>query len=154
MKDTEFFERVSHVKKKLYRIAYPYFDSESMAVDAVDEAVYRGYVKRKQLKEPEFFETWLVRILINVCNTGYQKNKRIAPIEELPESVTPSEIDNVPLREALRRLPAKYREIVMLKFFGGYTVSEIAVLLDVPQGTVATRLSKALKLLKLELSED
>lgn len=154
MRDTEFFEKVSNVKNKLYRIAYPYFESESMAVDAVDEAIYRGYVKRKQLKEPEYFDTWMVRILINVCNTGYQKAKRIATAEEVPESIAPSDIDNIPLREALRKIPVKYREVVMLKYFGGYKVAEIAMLINVPQGTVATRLSKALKLLRLELNED
>lgn len=154
MKDTEFFNEVSSVKGRMYKIAYSYFSSESMAVDAVDEAVYKGYLKKKQIKQPEFFETWLIRILLNVCNTQYRKNKKQTGLEELPETITTSEIDNIPLKEALRRLPSKYREIVLLKFFGGYTVSEIARLLDIPQGTVATRLSKSLSLLRLELSED
>lgn len=154
MKDTEFFNEVSSVKGRMYKIAYSYFSSESMAVDAVDEAVYKGYLKKKQLKQPEFFETWLIRILLNVCNTQYRKSQKQTGLDELPETITTSEIDNIPLKEALRRLPSKYREIVLLKFFGGYTVSEIARLLDIPQGTVATRLSKALSLLRLELSED
>lgn len=154
MKDTEFFNEVSSVKGRMYKIAYSYFSSESMAVDAVDEAVYKGYLKKKQLKQPEFFETWLIRILLNVCNTQYRKSQKQTGLDELPETITTSEIDNIPLKEALRRLPSKYREIVLLKFFGGYTVSEIARLLDIPQGTVATRLSKSLSLLRLELSED
>lgn len=154
MKDTEFFNEVSSVKGRMYKIAYSYFSSESMAVDAVDEAVYKGYLKKKQLKQPEFFETWLIRILLNICNTQYRKSQKQTGLDEFPETITTSEIDNIPLKEALRRLPSKYREIVLLKFFGGYTVSEIAMLLDIPQGTVATRLSKALSLLRLELSED
>lgn len=45
MKDEIFFERIEKIRGKLYRIAYPYFNSESMAVDMVDEAIYKAYLK-------------------------------------------------------------------------------------------------------------
>ncbi|SFQ13428.1 RNA polymerase sigma-70 factor, ECF subfamily [Lachnospiraceae bacterium XBB1006] len=154
MKDQEFFDRVESVRKKLYAIAYPYFNSESMAVDAVDEAIYKGYLKKKQLKQPQFFETWLVRILMNVCNTKYKHYKKQVGIEELPEDASPSEIENLPLKEALMKLPEKYRQVILLKFFGGYTIVEIAELTECPQGTVATRMRKALGLLRMELEEE
>ena len=48
MKKKDFFSRVDAIKEKMYKIAYSYSNSESMAIDAIDEAVYQGYIKRKQ----------------------------------------------------------------------------------------------------------
>ncbi|MBE5905804.1 MAG: sigma-70 family RNA polymerase sigma factor [Lachnospiraceae bacterium] len=151
MKDQEFLDRVEPMRGKLYAIAYSYFGSESMAVDAVDEAIYKGYLKKRQLKQPEFFETWLVRILINVCNGKYKHYKKQVGIEEIPEEASLSEVEGIPLKEAIRKLPEKYREVILLKFFGGYTLTEICSLTGNPQGTVATRLRKALEILRIEM---
>jgi RNA polymerase sigma-70 factor (ECF subfamily) len=52
------------------------------------------------------------------------------------------------------KLPEKYRQVILLKFFGGYTIVEIAELTECPQGTVATRMRKALGLLRMELEEE
>lgn len=153
MKDEVFFERIEKIRGKLYRIAFPYFNSESMAVDMVDEAIYQAYLKKRQLRQEEYMETWLIRILMNLCRTRYKKYKRQTGIEEMPEEATYAEYENLPLKEAMSRLPVKYREIVVLKYFGGYTIAEIGKLLDVPQGTVATRMKKALELLRIDMTE-
>lgn len=153
MKDQEFFARIEPIRTKLYRIAYSYFNSQSMAVDMVDEAIYKAYLKKKQLKQPEFMETWLIRILLNVCNNHYKKYSRIQGIEEMPEEATTADYDSIPLKLAMQKLPEKYRKVVVLKYFGGYGVAEIAEMLDIPQGTIATRLRKALELLRLDLKE-
>jgi len=154
MKDAEFFARIEPIRGKLYRVAYSYFNSQSMAIDMVDEAIYKGYLKKRQLREPEFMETWLVRILLNVCNSHYKKYSRIQGIEEMSEEAVTADYDSVPLKLAMQKLPDKYRRIVLLKYFSGYGVAEIAELLEVPQGTVATRLRKALGLLRLELDDE
>lgn len=153
MKDELFFQRIESLRGKMYRIAYPYFNSESMAVDAVDEAIYKGYLKKRQLREENFFETWMVRILLNICNSKYKKYKRMVGIEEISEMASPEDLDNLSLKDAIQKLPEKYREVVVLKYFCGYGVAEMAALLDTPQGTVATRLKKSLALLRLELTE-
>lgn len=151
MKDDEFFNRIEPIRNKLYRIAYSYFNSQSMAIDMVDEAIYKGYLKKKQLKQKEFMETWLVRILLNVCNNHYKKYSRLQTIEEMPETAVTEDYDSIPLKLAMQQLPEKYRKLVILKYFGGYGVAEIAEMLEMPQGTVATRLRKALELLRLDL---
>lgn len=153
MKDSEFFERVESIKNKMYRMAYPYFNSESMAVDVVDEAIYKGYLKKNQIREDAFFETWMVRILLNICNTKYKRYKRLCGIEEVSENAYVGELDDYSLNEAIQRLPEKYRQIIVLKFFSEYTITQICELLKIPQGTVASRLKKALELLKLDLEE-
>ena len=144
IREEDFFDRVEKIRTKMIKIAYSYFSSESMAIDMVDEAVYKGYLKRKKLRETEYLETWLIRILINVCNSHYKKFSRIHGIEEFSEEATAEMYDSLPLKLALQELPEKYRQVVILKYFIGYGIAEISKITNTPQGTVATRLKKAL----------
>jgi RNA polymerase sigma-70 factor (ECF subfamily) len=122
---------------------------------SVDEAVYRALKALRQLREPEYFETWLTRILLNECHRELRRRKRFSFGEEaLPESAGPDVYDGLPLKEAVLRLPEELRAVVVLRFFGGYSQKETAQALQIPQGTVATRQRRALALLRLELGEE
>lgn len=153
MNENEFAERIQQQRKKLYCAALLYLGSEADALDAVDEAVYRALLSLKKLRQPQYFTTWLMRILINVCKDELKRRSRVTPMEELPETAA-EEFDALPLRDAVSRLPSELREPLILHHFGGLTVSETAQVLKIPQGTAATRLRRALELLRLELSEE
>lgn len=153
MNENEYAEKIQLVRSKLYRTAYLYLGSEQDALDAVDEAVYKGLVSLKKLRQPEFFETWLIRILINTCKTELTRRKRAVTLEELPESAV-EQFDALPLKQALSKLPRELKEPIILRYFCGFTTVETAKALEVPQGTAATRLRRALTLLKLELSDE
>lgn len=150
----EFAARVEAVKARLYRTAYLYLGCEADALEAVDEAVYQALRGLKKLRQAEFFETWLTRILINECRRELRRRKRLAGEDALPETAGPDDYDALPLKEAVRRLPEALRLVISLRFFAGYTQAETAAVLGIPQGTVATRQRKALGLLRLELGED
>ena len=153
MKDADYFSRIDPLKEQLYRVAYLYLGSESAAVDAVDEAVYRGYLKRRSLRREAYFSTWLTRILINVCLDELHRRQRETPVETLPERAeTP--YDALPLQEALDRLPEDLRSVIALRYFGGFTLAETAQALGLPEGTVSSRQRRALQLLKLNLTDD
>ena len=153
MKDADYFSRIEPLKEQLYRVAYLYLGSESAAVDAVDEAVYRGYLKRRSLRREAYFSTWLTRILINVCLDELRRRQRETPVETLPERAeTP--YDALPLQEALDRLPEDLRSVIALRYFGGFTLAETAQALGLPEGTVSSRQRRALQLLKLHLTDD
>jgi RNA polymerase sigma-70 factor (ECF subfamily) len=122
-------------------------------VDAVDEAIYKGFLACKKLREPEHFNTWLTRILMNVCAGELRRRKREAPAEKLPE-VAAEDFDALPLRTAVERLPAPIRAVIVLRYFSGLTLAETAQALDIPPGTVSTRQRKGLALLRLELKEE
>ncbi|WP_298029746.1 sigma-70 family RNA polymerase sigma factor [uncultured Dysosmobacter sp.] len=154
MDKDEFAARTEAVKTRLYRTAYLYLGSDADALEAVDEAVYQALRALKKLREPEFFETWLTRILINECHRELRRRKRLAGEEAIPEAAGPDAYDALPLKEAVRRLPEELRLVVILRFFAGYTQAETAAALDIPQGTAATRQRKALQLLRLELGEE
>lgn len=149
----EFTARAESLKSRLYRTALSYLGSESIALDAVDEAVFLGFKSFKKLRQPEYFETWMTRILINACKKELRRRKRQQPIDTLPETAT-EEFDSLPLKEAIRRLPQELKDVIILRYFSGFTLAETAQSLELPQGTVVTRQRRAIKLLKLELSEE
>ena len=153
MQEQEYIERVEALKGKLYRTAYLYLGSEAHALDAVDETVYKGLCAHKKLRQPEYFDTWLTRILINVCNTELRRRRREIAVPELPETAAQA-YDALPLRQAVGRLPRELRAVITLRSFQGLTLAETARALGLPPGTVSTRQRKALSLLKLELSEE
>ena len=150
----EFAERVLAVRNRLYRAAYLYLGSEADALEAVDEAVYQALRNLKKLREPQFLETWLTRILINQCNKELRRRRRFARVEELPETIAAEHFDHLPLKEAIQRLPEELRSVIILRYFADYTQAETADTLGIPQGTVATRQRRALQLLRLELGEE
>ena len=147
-----FAARVEAIRPRLYRTALCYFGDATAAADVLDEAVYRGLCASGRLQKPEFFETWMTRILLNECHREQKRRSRSLPLEELPEEAAET-LDHLPLKEALRRLPQELKDVVILRYFAGYTLSETAQALGLPQGTVVTRQRRALKLLRLELEE-
>ena len=153
MKEQEFAQRLEGLKPRLYRIALLYFGSESRAVDVVDEAVYRAYCGLKKLRQPEYFETWMTRILINECHREQKRMSRFQSIDTLLEE-SREQFDSLPLKEALRKLPQNLKEVVLLRYFAGYTQAETAKALELPQTTVLSYQRRALALLRLELGEE
>ena len=92
-----------------------------------------------------------MRILINVCRDELRRRRRELSVAELPETAQ-AEFDTLPLKEAIRRLPEALRQVIVLRFFSGFTLEETAAILEIPRGTVATRQRRALAILRLELS--
>ena len=153
MEMREFARRAEEIKQKLLRTALLYLGDGSAAADALDEAIYKGLLACKRLRQPEYFDTWLTRILINVCCSELRRRKRELSYEVLPETAAEA-YDALPLREAVYRLPRELKELVILRYFSGYTLRETAEILDIPQGTAATRQRRALQLLRLDLEEE
>lgn len=144
---------IEESKEMLYRIAFGYLGNETWAIDAVDEAVYLGYVHRKELQNPAYSKTWLTRIVINECYGLLKRHNREIITEDLPEDMYEKEYDSLPLKDAIAKLPDNLRKIIILRYFGGYTIAESAVILEIPEGTIATRTRKALSLLRVDLED-
>lgn len=153
MNSEEFAIRIESVRMKLYKTALIYLGSETLAMDAVDEAVFKALCGKGKLRQPECFDTWITRILINECYNELRRQRRLQPLDDLPEMAVES-FDSIPLKEAICKLPKELKDVIILRFFGGYTVVETAQTLRIPPGTVATRQRKALQVLRLELDEE
>lgn len=149
----QFALHIEEIKYKLFRTALLYLGDETLALDVVDESVYRGLCALKKLRQPEYFDTWMIRILINECYKELKRQKRRGSFEELPETAE-EDFDGLPLKEAIAKLPKELKEVIILRYFSGYTLAEAASILKVPQGTAASRQRRALSLLRLELEEE
>ncbi len=149
----EYISFVTENKEMMYRVAFGYLHDETKALDAVDEAVYLGYMHRKDLKEHKYLKTWVTRILINECFKVLRKGKRELNMEVLPENSSDFGEDSISLKLAINNLPEELRKIIVLRYFGGYTISETAEILEIPEGTVSTRSRRALEILRVEVSD-
>ena len=141
----EFSKRVLESEQTLYRISMSMLKNETDCEDAVQTAILTAYEKLSTLKEEQYFRTWLVRILINICNTQLKKRNKIISLEDaknMPEPFVPSHTDSTELRLAIEELPVKIRQAVVLYYIEDFSVSEIKNILKIPEGTVKSRLSK------------
>jgi RNA polymerase sigma-70 factor (ECF subfamily) len=158
-----FSELVSLYGKRIYYAAYSFLHNVDDAADIVQEVFLRAYRNISSFDTARSFYPWLYRIARNLCiNTAKRASRRDTslPAEELIASGGPDpatellkneEIEE--LRSALTRLSDKHREILDLKTFQDCSYAEIAEILDIPIGTVMSRLYAARSKLKELLME-
>lgn len=152
MNKAEFVQRVRNCERKLYRVARTMLARDADCEDAVQEALLKAWAKLDTLRESAYFDTWLIRILMNECRNLYRK--RPAAEAELPENLPQPVSDCMPLLEALLALPEKHRIALELHYIEGYKTREISGMLGIPESTVKWRLRKGRSRLKAELGEE
>lgn len=145
-------------RNKLYRIAYSWCHDAALADDLAQDTIYKAIKNANALRDIGTIDTWLYRILFN-CWQDYLrvKGRNVEFIEmhdddqaEHVESYQQSQIvDRV--RASIEQLPMPLREVVTLADFAGLSYAEIAEIIDVPVGTVMSRLFRARKNLKQQL---
>lgn len=141
-----FFQLISAQKEKLYRMAFSYLKNETDALEAVQETTFRAYTKLGKLREPHFFGTWVMRILINYCiKEKRRRDKQTAFVQQTESAGNEINCSRLHIQLALEQLEPKYRQIIILKYFEDWTIREIAKALRCPDSTIKTRLYKALK---------
>ena len=146
-----FTKLVLESERTLYRVSMSMLKNESDCEDAVQTAILTAYEKLDTLKNEKYFKTWLVRILINVCNKQLNHKKRLVDISDHTGASEPSFDVSVDVKIALENLPVKLREVIVLYYIEDFSVKEIKSILGIPEGTVKSRLSKGRKLLKFSL---
>lgn len=151
MTKATFSERVLECEQTLYRVSMSMLKSETDCEDAVQSALLAAYEKLDTLKNEEFFKTWLVRILINICNQQLRTKNRVISLQDYTDTPSVSDDCNIDVKIALEQLPVKIREVVVLYYMEDFSVKEISQILKIPNGTVKSRLSKGRKLLKLSM---
>ena len=153
MTNEAFTEAVIRMTPTLYRVARGQLIIEADQQDAVQEAIRRSWEKRSSLKNERYLQTWVIRILLNVCHDIQRHSKREIPVEELPDRPLEA-TDSIDLRDALFRLTEKERVSVILHYIAGYDVKHVAEILRIPVGSVKTRLMRARAHLRDILNEE
>jgi RNA polymerase sigma-70 factor (ECF subfamily) len=153
MTSDEFARRVTAMTQTLYRVSSTMLASAADREDSVAEAIRRAWEKRGSLRDERYMQTWVIRILINVCRNQGRKRGREVLCEYLPERAAPPAGDPE-LRRAVLGLPEELRLPIVLHYTEGYGISEIAGMLRLSAGTVKTRMRRARGLLRAALSEE
>ena len=145
-----FTEKLLGSEAMLYRISCTLLRNEEDRRDALQETALKAWRARGQLRNEQYFTTWLVRILMNECHRLRGKSARCVPLDQLPQPRAPERDSD--LRLMLEALPEKQRVPLILHYLEGFSLEEIAQVVRVPVGTVKYRLHQARKALRVELS--
>lgn len=137
----------------LYRLAYSWCHDAALADDLVQETLLLALDRAQQLREPERLKSWLCAILANRLRDHFRRVRGHEDIDELDEAVlahdeTPETArEGMQLAERVRaevaRLPLGQRQVLTLVDLGEYSYAEVAEILQVPIGTVMSRLCRA-----------
>lgn len=165
-----FADIVEYHKDKLFHLCYRMLGNREEAQDAAQEAFIRAYVNIHSYDTSKKFSTWLYRIATNLCIDRIRKKKpdyyldaevagtdglnmysQIAADQVLPEE----ELEQVELQEFIQseilKLPEKYRTVIVLKYIDELSLKEISDILDLPLGTVKTRIHRGREALRNRL---
>lgn len=151
-----FIALIEECKMTLRRVAYGYLGNDEDVADAIQDTILAAYEHLDTLKRGEHFKTWLVRILINNCTKTWRQKKRNASLENEQtvghtESIDRGKAD-VEFKELLLSLPEDSRAIFQLYYGEQFTTKEIAVILDMNENTIKSRLHRGKEQLRVELS--
>lgn len=155
--DKEAFEQLLILEEeKLFYTALSYVGQKEDALDAIQEAACKAYLSVGQLKQPEFFSTWLFRILIHECYRLLKKGQKMIPYEEREllnrlqqeENVVVNPID---LSEAIKQLNHSQQMAIILFYYYDLPLKDISEVMEKPVSTIKTYLHRGKKQLKREL---
>lgn len=157
MTEREYQNRILEYMPSLYRIARTVLMNDHDCADAVQEAVFQGWLKRGQLRDMERFRPWIIRIVINECRNlqrRHQKQLRVvgAIIDDFRAQPQPK--PETALEAAVSELPEKYRIPIVLHYSENYSTREIAQIMNIPEGRLRERMRTARKMLGRALEND
>ncbi len=148
-----FTELMQSQMQNMYKAARSVLYNDEDVADAISETILACWEKIWQLKEEDYFRTWMTRILINKCNDILRKQRNIMLVEEIPEQLSyDRKYENVEWEEALESLDEKYRLIMLLYYVEGFKIGEIGDILSMPESTVRTRLARGRQRLAREFA--
>lgn len=136
-----------------YRLAYSYVHNEADAADIVQNGAYRAILKSDTLKQEEYAATWVYRIMLNEIFRFLKKEIPISLEEMEVEKGKEDVYENIDLRRALDAMPQEDKAVIELKYFEDMRFEDIAQVLGENVNTVKSRLYRALRKLRLELSD-
>ena len=139
----------------IFRIAFSYLKSREDADDVTQNVLLALYRTDKTFAGGEHLKAWLIRVTVNECKKVLRSpwRKRGEPLAAYENTLEFRDDRDRELYNAIMDLDAKYRAVIVLYYYEGYSIRETAKLLGVPAATVGTRLARAREQLKLTLTE-
>lgn len=148
-----FIQLMEQQKEMMKRVAFGFFRNEEDAADAIQETMLNAFEHLGDLRKPEYFRTWLIRILLNNCTRIYNSNKKYVSGEgDLWEKESISD-GTVEFLELLYSIPEDSRIFFQLYYGEKFTTREIARSLGMKENTVKSKLLRGRKQLERELKK-
>ena len=146
---------LANSRERLYRMAYSWTHDPTLADDLVQQTCYQALRKQRHLRDMDAADAWLFRILANCLADHYRARREVLSGEEFiivekrtPEHATQEEQVAQRVRKAVGNLPLAHRQAVTLVDLEGFSYAAVAQILDIPVGTVMSRLSRGRRALR------
>lgn len=153
MRRIEFCEYITAYKKQLYTVAYAILKNEADAEDAVCNAIQKGYEHLEQLRNPQKFKPWMITIIKNEALQIKRKRLELPGNEQVEAMLEPTQDSPHELWDVVQALPEEYRLAIVLFYYNDLSIRDISKVLDIPIGTVKSRLNRGRELLRQALEE-
>lgn len=142
----------------LLRMCALYLKDAALAQDAVQETFLKAYRHWNDYRGQAAEKTWLTSIARNVCRdylrtAWFRHQDRRMDITALPEQPSSFVFPDSTVLTEVMRLPVKYREVILLRYYQGMKIKEAAQALHLSEGRVRSRLNRANEILKSRLKE-
>lgn len=128
--------------QNMYKTAGAILINDEDIADAVSETILACWENMHSLKEDRFFKTWMTRILVNKCNDIIRKRQYYLDYDMPEEPYNDTGFENAEWKEALSTISEKYRLVMVLYYIEGFSTGDISGILDIPEGTVRSRLAR------------
>ena len=151
--DAWFSREIEAMTPTLFRVAFAILRNRTDCEDAAQSAVLKAYRKLGSLKERRYFRTWLIRILKNECFDMLKRQRPLVELSEQPEIGYEMNVPDLDLNRAFDTLSPDERLAITLYYYEGCKTAEIALVCDVSESTIRSRLFRARAALKLQLTE-
>ena len=150
-----FVEMAQPLERLLYSVSWSMLSNNEDCADAIQETLAKAWKMRDTLKNTKAFKAWLVRIMVNTCRDMLRRrgDRQFVELEEDMLVTSEAEVFDSCVKEVMASLPPEQRAAVILHYVEGYKLREIAEMLDLPMGTVKTRLLYARNAMKRQLEE-
>ncbi|QAA33032.1 sigma-70 family RNA polymerase sigma factor [Clostridium manihotivorum] len=155
----EAFESIiDDYKEYLYKTAYLYVKNQHEASDIYQETVYKAFISIHKLKKPEYFKTWITRILINNIKDSFHKSNKVVLMEDNQYIMNDNDhaniLANIDLYKALDSLNVKHKTAIILRYMQDMSIRDVARVMGCSENTVKSYIHRALKSLKVNLLEE
>lgn len=152
MSQEEYIRQAWALRGSMLRLACSIMREQHDAEDAVQEAIVAAWKRLDTLKDERAFKTWMMRIVMNTCRSILRKRRRYVLLDSVELPMLEEDSARDALWESVCALEERLRLPIVLHYYEGFQIEEIAKILHRPAGTIATRMRRARLLLQEALA--
>ena len=153
-RNEQFCSNVSEYKVNMFRLAKSILHNNTDAEDAVSEAILKSYTKLHTLRDMQSFKPWIMKILVNESYTICNRRKKILYLNEIEIAEESTCYEDKEIWNIVEGMGEEFRIVTILFYHEDLSMKEICKILDLPLGTVKSRLSRARNKLKEMLTDE